>query len=87
MAKGIRRIKESKDFYINTKNGMLDQEHIQFNKSVMLLNLLKDHLDLVEVTTQEYPEGSKTKLTMEVDMLVYTGDKLRKQINKMEVDE
>lgn len=87
MVKGIRRIKESEDFYINTKNGVLDQEHIKFNKSVMLLNLLKNHLDLVEVTTQEYPEGNKTKLTMEVDMLIYTGDKLRKQINKIEVNE
>jgi hypothetical protein len=62
-------IKNKRKYEINTKNGVLDQSHIEFYKNLMLLDLMREHTSLITIK-QEYPKDNKSEVEFTADFVI-----------------
>ena len=54
---------------LNTLNGILNEDNLQFAKRTMLFDCIREHTDLVK-TKQGYPNNDISDVEMEIDCVV-----------------
>lgn len=62
---------------LNTLNGVLNEDNLQFAKRTMLFDCIREHTDLVK-TKQGYPENDISDVEMEIDCVIMTRYKYNK---------
>jgi hypothetical protein len=63
---------------LNTLNGVLNEDNLQFAKRTMLFDAIREHTELVR-TSQKYPNNDISDVDMEVDCVIMS----RHRYNKM----
>ena len=64
---------------LNTLNGILNEDNLQFAKRTMLFDCIREHTDLVK-TKQGYPENDISDVEMEIDCVVMSRKRYEKLI-------
>lgn len=59
---------------VPTRNGVLNEENVNFIKGTVLFNSVRDHKDLVKYR-QEYPINESSKVTFKTDFMILSIDR------------
>jgi len=69
---------KTKTHSLNTLNGILNEDNLQFAKRTLLMDAIREHTDLVK-TKQHYPHNDIADVDLTLDVVIMS----RKQYDKL----
>lgn len=73
-----------KEHYVNTNNGILNQDNIEFAKKTFLFDTVRNLVDEFVKTKQHYPENDVSLVEMEIDCVLISKEEYSKLIKENE---
>jgi len=67
------------EHYINTLNGILNEDNVEFAKRTLLFDVVRPHTEAVSVK-QHYPENDLSKIELKIDVVLIDRERYERLI-------